>query len=302
MRLRRKTESLFIEKPKPTQPQKLTVRNFEQRAAIGGMSLRRRNPNLINEQPQPKRFRNPFKTQPGNYDWIPGWCEGKEVFIIGGDGSLIGFNFEMLNARQNSAVICVNNSIIDCPFADAMVFLDPSTKQSSQIRDMTDTPFRIICNTNCGLDPVGNVTTLQPTTRLTEHPRDGVFSPITSAHMAMTLAIWGRASKIRLLGIGCNQFSREMLPRYIEYVTDNLWYKDQENTIEKLKNHFSRFDILQHYYGLDRRETRKNDKSAYFHMVKSFSIYNEYADKIVSHNFMSRVRNFRQIPIREVIP
>lgn len=270
------------------------------RNSVGGMSLRRKDPNVIGVDfwPPPKKRDS---KKPANYDWIPGWCAGKEVFILGGDGSLFGFEFGMLKDRKNSAVVCVNNSIADAPFADAMTFLDPSTKRTCGIENLSEQKFRVVCGTNGNMDPRGNVTVLQPVTRLTDHPSEGIYSTITSSHMAMTLAIWGRASRIYLLGISSNQFGKSMLMDYEGYTRDNPWYPNHEEDMLRLEQWFEKKVRLQHYYGMSRIETRAGDSSAYFHMAKSFSAYREHSQKIFVCNFMSRLP-FRQLSIGEVKP
>lgn len=238
----------------------------------------------------------------GNYDWLGGWCQGKEAWIVGGDGTLCGFRFELLKDRPNSVVIAVNNSIREVPFADMLVFLDPGTKQTCGMGDLRKQHFKVLAaHTGC-MTPGGNVSVMKAVSGgFVEWPSHGkIFSPKTSAHLGMSAAIWGGASKINLIGISANQFLPELMPRYLSYTSENPWYNVTPELLKRMAFCMEKYGRIQHYYGLTRQQTRAQDKNAFYPMAKSYAQFRAHRDKIVSYSFMSNLMDIPKGEIREV--
>lgn len=287
MRIQRKKTPIPAEKNAPVAPP--------------GMSIRRR---VDGMPPKPvyrvQRGKSPSRTGhgAGNWEFLAGWCEGKEAWVIGGDASLIGFNFDLLRDRPNAVVIAVNR-IHDVPWCDMFTALDSRMNTASGITNYYTDRY-VVVSPQFGLEGRGNVAVCNPRGALTASPGPQIFSSVTSAHLAITAAIWGRATHIHVLGVSSAPFLKEHIEQYEQYVTGNPWYLDQARSIVRVKQYLDKNLCIPHYWALKEDDRYRIDPNCFKHMASGFDPYAKYSDKITIHNFLSRIDAIPQVPIAKV--
>lgn len=288
MRIQRKKEPIHAINAKPGP------------VASPGMSIRRR----VNGMPEKPIYRvqrgksGSYTQGAGNYEFLSGWCKGKEAWVIGGDASLIGFNFDLLKDRPNTVVIAINR-IHDVPWCDMFCALDSRMHPASGITNYYMDRY-VVVSPQFGLEGRGNVAVCNPRGGLTPHPGPQIYSSVTSAHLGITAAIWGGASHIHVLGVSAAPFLNEHIDDYARYVTGNPWYKDQTECIDKIRNFLNRNICLPHYWALKEEDRYRIDANCFKHMASAFDAYAKYSDKITIHNFLSRIDALPQVPIAKV--
>lgn len=234
----------------------------------------------------------------GNWEFLAGWCAGKEAWVIGGDASLIGFNFDLLRERPNAVVIAVNR-IHEVPWCDMMVALDSRMHMASGVTNYYTDRY-VVVSPQFGLEGRGNVAVCNPRGGLTDSPGPTIYSSVTSAHLAMTAAIWGKASHIHVLGVSAAPFLKEHIDDYSKYVTGNPWYKDQEYWIDRVKAFMGKNLCIPHFWALEEEDRYRIDPNCFKHMASGFDPYAKYSDRITIHNFLSRIDAIPQVPIAKV--
>lgn len=286
MRIQRKKVAIPAEKPAPVAPP--------------GMSIRRR---VDGMPPKPvyRVQRGKVAKQghgAGNWEFLVGWCQGKEAWVIGGDASLIGFNFDLLRDRPNAVVIAVNR-IHEVPWCDMFTALDSRMNPASGITNYYADRY-VVVSPQFGLEGRGNVAVCNPRGALTDSPGPQIYSSVTSAHLAITAALWGRASHIHVLGVSAAPFIKEHIEDYERYVNWNPWYTEQDRCIKHVKSYLGRNLCIPHHWSLNEEDRYRIDPNCFKHMASSFDAYARYSDRITIHNFLSRIDAIQQVPIAEV--
>lgn len=126
--------------------------------------------------------------------------QGREVYILGGGPSLLGFDFSLLDGLP---VIAVNHSYEYCT-PDLIVYLDNDfLKQLSRKGHRFDQlPAPVLKDTR-GTAP-GECYQVNPAQRPEDNSEDALFSKVSSGAMALSAALFGGASHVYLLGYDCH--------------------------------------------------------------------------------------------------
>ena len=234
---------------------------------------------------------------PGNFECLADIFRGRECIIVGGGGSLYGFKFERLQ-ETGAAVIAISNSIMDVPFADLAFSCDKSTMVSAGwsealqkgVKDWLAPPFRLVCCWD-GMRAAGNITVCKRTKSFHDKPSAEIYAPHSGAG-ALSLAIWGTAKKIYLMGADSVRFNSLHLDKWLECVRGSDWY-DQAKVDEAedyLRN--NKANHIVHYFSLERGHKRDKSKAAYVNFHKSYAQFGAYADHIVNCSPISAIPYF----------
>ena len=238
----------------------------------------------------------------GNHDWMGNWCLDKEAWVIAGDGTLFGFQFEKLRERKDAVFICINDSILDVPFADLWCFLDPGVQKRLQI-DVQNVEHRTLCGHRAQMTAGGKVTALHTVQKYNPWPSDQLAGVSTSTHLGICAALWGNARIVRVLGASSNHLDESQIEPFLAYARANSdWYNVTPEREQLLREHVRKNNVLQHYYGIDRYEShpridkggKAKLKSTFYSMNASYKIFGSQADRIAIHSFMSRNVGLRQ--------
>lgn len=143
--------------------------------------------------------------QPGNSEWLRGWCRGEDVFVVAGGASLCGFDFSRLEGRR---VVAVNRSLYYCR-ADVVVFLDAvmGTEFRKELPGFPDSiDARVVAGHCAGMRPSKNVTVVRSCGKMAKpiEPSKGLLGRATSAQLGISVALAGEARAVYLLGVDAN--------------------------------------------------------------------------------------------------
>lgn len=192
-----------------------------------------------------------LRSAPGNTNWLPGYFDGEDVFIVGGGPSLIGWNPACL-ADKNT--IAVNHGIRFVPNLDIACFIDVEfvgeMKRHYGI-DMQQWPGKVISSQKSLLRAEGSVGIIHVTGNALDFSLSRVYGEYSSAIFAAQVARLAGARRIFLLGMDC-KWSPEADHWY---PSDDSGYKhrrgrtgaektdrERERTYHAMKRHWGRID------------------------------------------------------------
>lgn len=242
-------------------------------------------------------------TTPGNYECLNNIFAGRDLYIVGSGGSLYGFRFDRLRELQKAgaAVMAINNSIMDVPFADVMFSCDLATKKSASwndelfkgVRDWSNTSFHLVC-TWADTSPGDNITVCNRTNNYDVRPNKDLYathSGVGSLHVG----IWSGAGRIFLLGHDCARFHRSHVKAWAESVIGSEWYDQNavEDAIEYLQADNDRY--LVHYFSRERPHKRDKPKGAYVSFHNAYGMFKRHADRIYNCSPISSIQYFKFI-------
>lgn len=140
-------------------------------------------------------------------DWLHGFFEGDDVYVVGGGNSLREFHLDdKWHLLDQKRVIAVNNSYMHTK-PDILCFLDAVFPQTLRSRGhyVHRFPFKVLAGWCSSLWPdeqsAENVSIFRTWNQPTKDPNVGLYSAMTSTHVAINAAIIGKARRIYLLGV-----------------------------------------------------------------------------------------------------
>lgn len=143
----------------------------------------------------------------GNYDWLRGHFDGRDVFVVAAGPSLKGFDFDRLRGR---AKVIINDMALFCKPEpnDIHCWLDHSVTQrlaKSMGPNFYEWPCRIVNGPGTHLRPGGKVAVVKVNkNRFSfDFEREGVFEVLNTGMFGLSLALIAGAAKVYLLGHDC---------------------------------------------------------------------------------------------------
>lgn len=151
----------------------------------------------------------------GNYEWLKGFFQGEDVYVIGSGPSLAGFDFSKLKGKRKVVVSHMQKLVKPEP-TDVICYLDGEAKRGifrdpkdnstpeEVDNDFYNAPFHVVTSDRGGLQARGSVSVIRTAPELSLNPERGLFGPMSSGHYAISIALVGGAERIFLLGFDCH--------------------------------------------------------------------------------------------------
>lgn len=273
----------------PAKRPKLKREQQADRIGIGAGNQRKQIKTLVGHNPG---------VASGNWQSIDGMFRGRDVIIVGCGGSLYGFKFERLQ-ELNASIIAVNNAIMEVPFADVMFSADKQTMGSAAwqdclgkgVKNWKNPDFRLVCCWS-GLESGGKITVCAQHHTRTPRPGSRIFA-VHSGVGSITVALWGGAGRIFLLGMDSVRFNHQHLSDWIAAVTGSDWY-DQKAVLEA-KTHLQNPDArIVHYFSAERGHPADANKNKYTQFHRAFEKLKPDSGKIWNLSPISAIRAFQR--------
>lgn len=197
---------------------------------------------------------------------------GKDVFIVAGGPSLIGFDFKKLD---NKKTIAVNHSYEYLTKPDLLVYLDSnfiwSIGKKKHLIENFDFP---VLTGPQGVYHSHNCHSVLHCDDPADNSSDKLFGNVTSAAFAISAALWAGAKKIYLLGVDgyfANNMDKHFYSR--DFEKRKLWHYGRDNS-----------DIMR-----------------FQRMKKTFDMFRDFKDKIINLSINSKINTFKKLNINEIL-
>lgn len=143
------------------------------------------------------------QSAPGNSQWLHGYFDGDDVYVIGGGPSIENMDWNKLADKRT---IAVNHSIRFVPNLDIACFIDHEFNTEMKRfynQDMQQWPGKVVASQKSHLKPEGNVAIVEATNRATDYSMSAVYGEYSSGIFAAQVAKLAGARRIYLLGMDC---------------------------------------------------------------------------------------------------
>ncbi len=197
-------------------------------------------------------------------DFLERRFSGKDVFIVGGGSSLIGFDFNSLNGRR---VIALNHSYEYCK-PNLIIYLDTHfIKKLNEKGHRFDALPAPVLSGPKGEHAPGGCYWVKHVSHPQFNNSNGLFSMTSTGHFGISAALLGDARRVYLLGFDCHA------------------------------------ELGIHFYDKD-WESRKIEHGAssnkYRNMITGFDLFLGYGhEKIINLSITSKIRPFKKIDLKE---
>lgn len=140
---------------------------------------------------------------PGNTEWIPGYFDGEDVFVIGGGPSINQMPWEKLADKRT---IGVNHSIRFIPNLDIACFIDHEFNGEMKRfydQDMQNWPGKVVASHKSHLRAGGNVAIMDVTGNAADFSMKSIYGEYSSGIFAAQVAKLAGARRIYVCGMDC---------------------------------------------------------------------------------------------------